>query len=343
MQKQPSGDDVYLMLVTANVLRLRRQFELAEGQCSEVLRRDPTNAAAHSVLGDIARDRGSLKDAIEWYKMALDLNPGNVSDRKKLEAVIDRAYPREKVGPIEKLRENVAEQIMTSSAEMRAARLPLGVYIALGGMLAVIIGVTVIVLALGRRAGPTTMSVSAEQPPSGAFVSGPLEPKQTAKAAAGTEAHAEPAFAGEVAALEIGLLDRLRREARVIDPNCQVADAEIDPRTGAVSIRLSMPRVWSPDQTRRSILRVAAAIARAAVGWDQRVSAVRVRCDARQEGQPDERAFVGEADLTKLAAPATGLDEKEAAEVFPSLWWESKLGEGASAPTSPAPAPGAAR
>ena len=336
MQEQPSGDDVYLMLVTANVLRLRRQFELAEAQCSEALRRDPRNAAAHSVLGDIARDRGDLKDAIEWYKLALDLNPGNVPDRRKLEAVIDRAYPREKVGPIEKLREDVSGRLLASSAELRAARLPLGVYLALGVMLAVIVGVTVVVLALGHRAGPAAPAVAAE-PPSGAFVSGPLEPKQTATTA--PETPAGPRFIEDVAPLESALLDRLRQQARVADPNCQVLEAEIDPRDGVVSIRLSMPRVWSAEQTRGSILRVAAPLARAAADWDKRVSLLHLRCDVRQQGQPDQRAFLAEADPTKLEATGQRWGEKEVEQTFSSVWWEPQL----SGTAEPAPAAGATR
>ncbi|MFB3882117.1 MAG: tetratricopeptide repeat protein [Armatimonadota bacterium] len=337
MQKQPPGDDAYLMLVTANVLRLRRQFELAEAQCGEVLRRDPANAAGHSVMGDILRDQGKLKEAIEWYKMALDLNPGNVSDRKKLEAVIDRAYPRENGGPIGRLRENVAEQISASSAEMRAARLPLGVYIALGAMLAVIIGVTLIVLALGRRAAPAAPPAAVAQSPSGAFIAGPLEPKEPTGDATEKTAPA-PRFAEEVAPLEIDLLDQLQREARVVDPNCQVTAAEIDPRDGTVQIHFSMPRLWSPDGTRMSILRVAAPLARTAVAWDTRVSGVRVRCDVRQEGQPDKSAFVAEADLERLAAAPAGPDERGADEAaFPDPWWEPELSPAATPHASPPP------
>jgi len=49
-----SEGEVYLLLVTANVLRLRRQYALAQAKCSEVLEQEPDNAAAYSVLGSIA-------------------------------------------------------------------------------------------------------------------------------------------------------------------------------------------------------------------------------------------------------------------------------------------------
>jgi hypothetical protein len=330
MGKQRPSNDSYLKLVTANVLRLRRQFDLAEAQCSEVLRSDPRNAGAHSVMGDIARHRGKLKDAIEWYKLALDLDPGNVSDRRKLEAVIDKVYPREKVGPVERLRENVTGQLETTAAEMRAARLPPAAYLGLGAMLAVIIGVTGVVLALGHRAAPAA-AVIAEGQPSGAFVTAPLQPEQAAETPATGGSATEPRFAEKIAELETALLDHLKEQARVVDPNCRVIEAEIDPRDGGVSIRLSMPRVWSAEDTRKSILRVAVALARAAATWDERVSAVRVRCDARQEGPPDERAFVGQADAGKLSAAAQDPGSADSAEVFSSVWWSPQL---AAAPES---------
>jgi hypothetical protein len=98
-----------------------------------------------------------------------------------------------------------------------------------------------------------------------------------------------------------------------------------------------MPRVWSAAETRRSILRVAAPLATAAASWDSRVSKVRLRCDARQEGQPDERAFVGEADATALAATPQDSTGASSEKVFASHWWEPAL----AAAGEPEPAHGA--
>ena len=36
-----------------------------------VLRSQPGNADAHSLLGDIYRDQGAIDDAIQWYRMAV--------------------------------------------------------------------------------------------------------------------------------------------------------------------------------------------------------------------------------------------------------------------------------
>lgn len=54
-----SEGDAFLTLMTANVLRLRRQWAEAETKCGEVLHRHPGNGAAHSLMGDITAIRGS--------------------------------------------------------------------------------------------------------------------------------------------------------------------------------------------------------------------------------------------------------------------------------------------
>ncbi len=87
-----SASDPYMLLMTANVLRLRRQWALAEAKCSELLREEPENAAAYSLMGDILRDQDRVEDAIEWYKLAVDRNPAGEADRRKLEQLIEQRF-----------------------------------------------------------------------------------------------------------------------------------------------------------------------------------------------------------------------------------------------------------
>jgi hypothetical protein len=68
----------------ANLLRMRGRWDEAARQCAEALQREPANASAHSLLGDIYENRGRLEDAIHWYQLALDLNPASVADQAKL-------------------------------------------------------------------------------------------------------------------------------------------------------------------------------------------------------------------------------------------------------------------
>jgi hypothetical protein len=79
-----SGASIDDCLMQANLLRMRGRWEEAARQCAEALQREPANASAHSLLGDIYENRGRLEDAIHWYQLALDLNPASVADQAKL-------------------------------------------------------------------------------------------------------------------------------------------------------------------------------------------------------------------------------------------------------------------
>ena len=74
----------------ANLLRMRGQWSEAADQCTAVLRGDPANATAHSLLGDIYQDQDRLEEARHWYRQALELNPASSGDKAKL-ARIDEA------------------------------------------------------------------------------------------------------------------------------------------------------------------------------------------------------------------------------------------------------------
>ncbi len=76
-------DRLHTRLTHANLCRLRSQWEEAIEHCVQVLYLQPGNATAHSLLGDIYTAQGEIDDAIQWYRMAIDLKP-NASDALKL-------------------------------------------------------------------------------------------------------------------------------------------------------------------------------------------------------------------------------------------------------------------
>lgn len=76
-------------LAEANLYRIRGLWALAERQCIAVLRKDPNNIHAHSLLGDVFFDQGKYEEAVAWYQMALDLDPNSEPDRQKLQKARD--------------------------------------------------------------------------------------------------------------------------------------------------------------------------------------------------------------------------------------------------------------
>jgi hypothetical protein len=80
-------------LAAANLERVRGNHPEAEAICVRVLRRDPNNVHAHSLLGDVYRDQKRFEEARQWYRMALDIHGASASDRFKLEQM-DREIAR---------------------------------------------------------------------------------------------------------------------------------------------------------------------------------------------------------------------------------------------------------
>ena len=70
-----SDQEVYNDLAKANLLRNRHQMPEAIEVALGILRKYPNNATAHTLLGDIYAELDDLKQAAEWYEMALDLSP----------------------------------------------------------------------------------------------------------------------------------------------------------------------------------------------------------------------------------------------------------------------------
>ncbi len=87
-----SHADIERLLSEAHLLRLQGQTDEAIALCTRVLNLDATNAAAPSLLGDIYREQEDYREALGWYKLAVQLNPANTADRRKLDEMIDRVF-----------------------------------------------------------------------------------------------------------------------------------------------------------------------------------------------------------------------------------------------------------
>lgn len=95
--------DVHQELARANLLRVRGEHDEAESLCLAVLLRYPNSAPTHTLLGDIADDRGDLEQAERWYDLALDLDPESAGDRRKLEDVRARRNATETQTTVEQI------------------------------------------------------------------------------------------------------------------------------------------------------------------------------------------------------------------------------------------------
>ena len=98
-----SDSEVYQDLAKANLLRLRGEAKAATDVCLGILRRYPNNATAHSLLAEIHYQQDDLKQAAEWYEMALDLAPDSVREREMLEKIREKLASAQKKEAVETL------------------------------------------------------------------------------------------------------------------------------------------------------------------------------------------------------------------------------------------------
>lgn len=122
-------------LAEANLLRLRGDLEGAEKKCLSLLRRYPNEPEAHVLLGDLSADRGDWRRAVEWYELAVDLNPNSTTDRTKLEEAKRRIEEADTAETVEQL-----------GLPEHSPRTPWYV----GGVLAVLFVVVIIAMATNR-------------------------------------------------------------------------------------------------------------------------------------------------------------------------------------------------
>ncbi len=100
----PAADSaVHAELAQANLLRLRGDVDAAERKCLSILKRYPNEPEAHVLLGELSADRGDWRRAVEWYELAVDLNPSSTADRAKLDEAKKRVEDADTAETVEQL------------------------------------------------------------------------------------------------------------------------------------------------------------------------------------------------------------------------------------------------
>lgn len=142
--------EVRPVLAEAYLALRRRNFQQAEAKCIEALRRFPNNASAHAMLAEVYEAEGRLDDAIEWLRMALDLDPDSQRLKRRL------AKLRAKRGEGERSKEAQVRQPTTVWTEPPGARRKIWKAAGLVGLLvALLVGLTFLVGELTRWAVTT--------------------------------------------------------------------------------------------------------------------------------------------------------------------------------------------
>lgn len=318
----PEGE-MYPLLAAANLLRIRKQWDEATAKCIEVLRKYPNNASAHSLLGDIYRDQGMLRDAVEWYKLALELDPTSRADRAKLDHLADELYdgkPTE-ASPTVRTASPPLRRTLRDWLELTQLNRPVGI-----AMVVVVLALFVGLLGaiVYNRTGPP---VDAKR---GIGLNLPVDGNRRLPVTAVTS-HTRKSNgpAASYAQRERQLAERLAA-AGAETAAFSVDWLAIDPRdeTLQVSLRLREPVTKAQAETRTAVADAALAALRAAAQADEQLVTLQARvlvAPAAGDAQP-ELAFVGQVAAARLHGLADiALTPQEAIGVFTDSWWSGDL------------------
>src|SRR5262245_48764648 len=83
----PEEEQVGALLERAYRLRKAGNVPGAIALCEEALRLRPDSTSAHSLLGQLYELEGERDLAVREYERVLQLNPGSIADRVKLDAL----------------------------------------------------------------------------------------------------------------------------------------------------------------------------------------------------------------------------------------------------------------
>jgi hypothetical protein len=342
---EPVEGEIRTLLAEANLLRLRRQYDLATSKCVGVLRRYPNNPAAHSLLGDIYRDQGAHAEALGWYKLAVQLDPSNAADNDKIrEALTYLHAPKERVAS----RAPVWHRALTRVR----ARPPLGLF--LGVTLGCVLIAALIALSMERGAtrasimdslrvprvvGPQdtpqpaqerSVPVRRSEPP--ARATPPGEPRAPAVYSAGKEPAPAPAVGGENPAdREQALRQAVVSAAEAEGLMARVEYVTVEPRDGGATLAILAEDVVASPDNRPIVLQKCLRIAELALAKDEALTRVTVRCAAPVPGvggvQKVEVVFVGDVnpqELKKAAGRDLTIDQALALFTSPP-WWHPRM------------------
>ncbi|MDQ2687936.1 MAG: tetratricopeptide repeat protein [Armatimonadota bacterium] len=317
--------DAYTLLAQANLLRMRGQWPEAVEKCMKALRLAPDNASAQSLLGDIYENQGLLDDAIQWYRMALDVYPDSPADKMKLARVIES---KSRMLPPHALRQPLPPPSLPAPQAPSVGHFPANpetlvrrtAYSA--GALTLLVILAALAFTYGApRIGKADHPLSVPTVVVPATVAAPnvTSPAPTIETDAAVPS--DPA--------ERELLNALRAVPTLSSQGVAVVAVESDPRAGQLTLTV-ICQLPSAAPGRDLILRDALSAAQAAVQVTsaESYSQFTVRCLSAPPagGGSTPLLFVGDATraaVTALPSDLSAVPTSQILTAFSNPWWSS--------------------
>ncbi len=281
--------EAYALLAQANLCRMRGQWEAATEKCMQVMTLAPNNASAQSLLGDIYDNQGFLDDAIQWYRMALDVQPDSPADTLKLARLLEakaRRLPPPTLVPgpeppaapptplptvLRRWQEGAGDK---PDALVKWAALAAGILVVLVVMVALVQIRAASRVPIHEVSAPPVVVPTLVAPPASDTSTAPKIPSAAAPSATGRDPG------------EDELLAKLQSTPSLSALSITVSDTQIDPRTGRLTLTFSLPPPAANTLLRDTLLRAALVVA--------------------QAGLQNSGAQTSQVTLRGVAAPSTG-------------------------------------
>lgn len=311
-----ASSDVDSLLASANLHRIRAEWDSAIADATDALRLDPRNPDIPSLLGGIYEDRGMRDEALAWYQMAIEMNPDSVSDQERLDRVSELILAKSRRGG--------AESFRTFESRTKIWAL------ALGAVFVVIVALAVISVLRGKSgetlstkpiptAGSRQRSMPSMSQPGESLPRRPSTSSETPSPTSSPSATSSVRTPGESY-----IRSELATSQSVTETGATIDDVIADPRSGVVSVTFAIQ--FKTVVTKEQIVRAALAVARKAFDLNREVKFVTVRCVIQVGGaQGTQIAFVG--DIARQSAdglaPTAGTEQLAAA--FTRPWWNPQI------------------
>lgn len=307
--------DVPKLIAAANLHKFRSEWNEALAAATDALRLEPRNPEITLTLGSIYEEHGMLDEALVWYQMTLELDPGSPQGKAG----------RDRVGMLQSARRKAA-----AAVPPRNARTKLYAY-GIGAAALLIIIVLVISLAArssrpGSSKAPSRSASRNLSPPISqpwARRAAPPSPSTTAvpPLTGGTTTPIRGGGGGLRTKAEQTIREGLASAQAVIETGATIDDVIADPRASVAAVTFSLPikGLLTKDQINRAL----GAIARKTFELHPAVQYVTCRCVIQvSDAEGGQIAFIG--DVPRSAVSPTATDEQIAA-AFTHPWWNPQI------------------
>lgn len=304
-----SNLEVGALLTSANLNRIKQQWDAAIDDASAALKLEPRNADIASLIGSIYEQRGMPEEAAIWYQMALDMNPDSDADRVRLQRVKEQTTGRAKPRVGRRNRYWVW-------AGLAAAAL----------LLIVSISWSLLTGDRSEQPQPKTGAGSTSTRANAARNYTASAPPSEPPAGVKPEAPSGAASSGSVRTPAEALIrSEIAGSEAVQQSRAQVDDVIADPRDNVAVVTFSLPSGVSV--TRAQVITAADAVAQAAFAANAQVKYVTARCLMATQGvSGTQMLFVGDVERNSLMNMSQNATPQQLEAVFTRAWWNPSLG-----------------